>query len=63
METPQAEWVNLLHFVRVTLREAAEILGILGATSKDRKADAGAWLYQEVYPSSASRSDQGATAR
>ena len=44
----QAELVKLRYFMGMTLKEAAEILGISSDTAKDDSAHARAWLFREV---------------
>jgi RNA polymerase sigma factor (TIGR02999 family) len=44
----QAELVKLRYFVGMTLKEAAEVLGISTDTAKDDSAHARAWLFREV---------------
>jgi DNA-directed RNA polymerase specialized sigma24 family protein len=44
----QAELVKLRYFVGMTVREAAELLGICADTAKDYSAHARAWLFREI---------------
>jgi RNA polymerase sigma factor (TIGR02999 family) len=44
----QADWVKLRYFMGMTLKEAAEVLGISTDTAKDDSAHAPAWLFREV---------------
>ena len=44
----QAELVKLRYYVGMTLKEAAEVLGISTDTAKDDSAHARAWLLREV---------------
>ena len=44
----QAELVKLKYFMGMTLREAAEVLGISRETAKDDATHARAWLFREM---------------
>ena len=44
----QAELVKLRYFVGMTVKEAAEVLGISADTAKDYSAHARAWLFREI---------------
>ncbi len=44
----QAELVKLRYFIGMTLKEAAEVLGISTDTAKDDSAHARAWLFREI---------------
>jgi RNA polymerase sigma factor (TIGR02999 family) len=47
----QAELVKLRYFMGMTLREAAEVLGVSIDTAKDDSAHARAWLFREMVKS------------
>ncbi len=44
----QAQLVKLRYFVGMTVREAADVLGISADTAKDYSAHARAWLFREI---------------
>jgi RNA polymerase sigma factor (TIGR02999 family) len=48
LHSRQAEPVKLRYFMGMTLKEAAEVLGISTDTAKDDSAHARAWLFREV---------------
>ena len=56
-EPQQAELVKLRYFVGLTIEEAAGVLGISEATAKRWWVYARAWLFHEINPPTAIRSD------